>query len=372
MIRPKAFRIQENHYQDLKLGIKSSVKNPKSLLCTVFVLWKISNNNFDLLYSEEFIDDNNLTQIRFKKEVLEKIEIYFNEELEQINKDIDFLQKKLDSNSNMLLTQQIEPLIVALELIWRIAILEFEDEEKSYSKERTGGERFNKKISFTKNLDLFDLIIKQNEKEYRKILFNWMISEEFDTDNQLEDDLRKFFTVISEEAIYRIWQTEDDKDSIKFVVSGIYSQIINGHDSVSIEDDKLGSLRILNKALDKNNDLNYFLIKDGYHDIRLKDDKEKKELIGYNNRVENYLELIHINLSDILRKKYDYKSIDNNIVRIISDEEIENQGTDFLELNSHKINIGDNIYIKKENSLFKVIDKTERKFFIKKIGIKMR
>ena len=61
---------------------------------------------------------------------------------EIISIDKDNLLSNL--NANPIFTAQIESLIVAFELIWRLAKVEFLDSSKPYSAERTGRVRYPK------------------------------------------------------------------------------------------------------------------------------------------------------------------------------------------------------------------------------------
>ena len=66
-------------------------------------------------------------------------------------------------NENQLFHSQLESLIVALELVWRIASIKFKDSNKADSAERTGKKRFEKILSYTNNIDLFDTLIESNK-----------------------------------------------------------------------------------------------------------------------------------------------------------------------------------------------------------------
>ena len=69
---------------------------------------------------------------------------------------------------------QIEALIVAFELVWRIAEVNFTDVSKPASIERTGGIRYPKKLSYSSNIDIVHSVISGNEPEYIKVLLSWM------------------------------------------------------------------------------------------------------------------------------------------------------------------------------------------------------
>jgi len=194
-----------------------------------------------------------------------------------------------------LFVSQIESLKVAFELIWKIAIFEFKDSAKAFSAERTSGARYLKKIEFTKNIDIINLIIKQNEEAYKSILYSWIMEES--TNKQYEEnekDLISGLTLISEEAIYRL--RLDENNELKFMNHGIYSAFVNGtEDEVDANDfkEKNGSLRILHSIISEN--LNPYLKKIG-NNFALRDKTKIEDLKQYTKRVEKYLSLTNINL----------------------------------------------------------------------------
>ena len=71
-------------------------------------------------------------------------------------------------NTNPIFTAQIESLIVAFELIWRLAKVEFLDRSKPYSSERTGRVRYPKKLIYTVNIDIINSLIKTDREKQMK------------------------------------------------------------------------------------------------------------------------------------------------------------------------------------------------------------
>jgi len=124
-------------------------------------------------------------------------------------------------------------------------------------------------------------------------LFNWITEIDTGLNTNLENELVKAFTLISEEAIFRL-RVDEDND-IKFVHSGIYEKFQLGTEQVDVADYKenMGSLRILHNLLREN--LNYYLSKDGNFAV-LKDAANLDELKEYTKRVNNYLDLVNVNI----------------------------------------------------------------------------
>jgi 5-methylcytosine-specific restriction enzyme B len=273
---------------ELKLGIKSSLKNVKQVVGLLTALWRVNNNVTDLAYSGEVG-----TKIVLKPDLMDKLKDYFKNEISASALTESQFINKLDSNP--LLKSQIESLKVALELIWKLCIVKFVDESKPFSTERTGGQRFNKKILFTKNIDLLELHVIANEAEIKKILFNWITGDSLPVNTNIENNLVKFFTILSEEAVYRMRINANAEEDIIFHQEGIYSNFSVGDEKVSANDYKenMGSLRILHAIIKEN--LNYFLKKDG-SETALKDIGLKLDLAEYTQRVNNYLDLTNIKL----------------------------------------------------------------------------
>lgn len=272
---------------DLKLGIKSSLPKVKSLVGLVYVLWRLEGKETELHYS-----DQEEIGIVLKENLKRLLTNYFQTELEEsgISED-DFIRK---INNNVLFKSQIEALIVALELIWKISRVQFEEEGTSFSRERQGGGRYPKKLLFTKNIDNIDLLYSNNEDQYKKIIFNWIIDADLNVNTNFESALIKAFTLMSEEAIYKI--RIDDEKQILFYQSGIYSKLVEGQGPVDITDarENKGSLRILHTILKEN--LNFYLRKDGSRHVAVQNQSLVLDLTEYMKRVNNYLDLTYIDL----------------------------------------------------------------------------
>jgi hypothetical protein len=293
-LRPE--QIREKSTVELKLGIKSSLPNVKSALALIYSLWKSNNKKTELVFCNEVSG-----KLLLKDEYKQSLKNYFQDDLTSTGTTESIFEENY-TNKNAVLTSQIEALKVAFELIWRIAIVRFEDDSKPFSAERTGGVRFAKKLLFTKNVDIIDLVVQSNEREYKKILFNWLTEIDTSFNADLEKELIRAFTIISEEAVYRL--RIDDKNDIKFINAGIYEKFEDGTEKIDVVDYKenMGSLRILQNLLKEN--LNYFLSREGKF-ASLKDITKLEELKEYTQRVNYYLDLTNINIEVIINEQSD-------------------------------------------------------------------
>lgn len=308
-MRPE--QVKERKNIELKLGIKSSLPNVKSALALLYSLWVADDKKTEIIFANE-----NGNKLFLKDEIFTNIEYFYNEIL--IEKNIEKEKFKNILESNVIVTSQIEALKVAFELIWRIAIVKFEDETKAFSSERQGGNRYSKRLYFTKNIDIIDLLIQSDEREYKKILFNWLTDVDTSFNKSLERQLVKAFTIISEESVYRL--RIDENNDIKFINAGIYEKFEIGTEKVDASDYKenMGSLRILQNLLKEN--LNYFLSKSGKN-VSIKDISYLNELKEYTKRVNNFLGLTNVNIEIVLNKDEDKdlsRDIDIEITDILS------------------------------------------------------
>lgn len=267
---------------DLKLGIKSSLPHVKSAIALAILFWECSDHPSELIYSasqkqgkvEEIVvaPDLNHRLINFLSNICNQNHIELNRLTETVNQ-------------NSLFKSQIEALIVAFELIWKIARVNFVDSNKSFSVERTGGNRYQKKLNYTLNADIIHCLIESDRNTYLRVLLSW-IGLDLNIDHSCEERLTHLLCALSEEAVFKLVDGEND---IIFNQNCIYEKLIEKHQSVNIDGDKeaKGSLRILKSLL--NDKLNPFL---KYHSGNVDiDDGYDDALSSYQKRVDTFLQL---------------------------------------------------------------------------------
>lgn len=275
---------------ELKLGIKSSLPRVKSALALLLALWKAHDKKSEFCYG---VADGN--KVKISSDSLEALTTFFGGYVE--NSD----QFTADINKNALVASQIEALKVGFELIWKIAVFEFKDTTKSFNAEREGGVRFPKTISYTKNIDLIDFVMKQDDVACSGVLYSWICDNTVPEDyKHMESELVKILTIISEEAVYRIRVT--NSDDIRFFNLGIYERFETGTESVDAHDDKedMGSLRILHSIISDN--LNAYMRKDG-KSTTFNSAEDIAEFKEYIKRVDNYLTLTTINVDVVIQEQ---------------------------------------------------------------------
>ena len=263
---------------DLKLGIKSSLPHVKSTIALAILLWECADRPSELIYSVQnndgivMTDDLDQWVIDYVADICTEDRI-----------DNETLISAI--NENQLFKSQMEALIVAFELVWKLAKVSFVDENKAASAERTGGTRYPKKLIYTINADIIHCLIESNRDAYVRVLLAW-IGFNVNSDPECEEQLCQMLSVLSEGAVFKL--TDGERDVI-FNQNSLYRKLLETHDSVDINGDKeaKGSLRILKSLL--SDGLNPFL---KYSNGVVSTNEQKAaELEVYQERVDTFLRL---------------------------------------------------------------------------------
>ena len=237
MIRPESAPVYDQ--VDLKLGIKSSLPYVKPTLALLFLMWREMGRPSELEYASS---QGNAIVLR------EDIEDRLYRKLQGISDGISAEQFHDKVNSNLMLKAQLEALLVAFELVWKVAKIRFSD-GKPNSAERTGGSRFPKKVWFTLNMDLLDAVCG-SDADYDNVFFSWL-GFNLDINAEKEKNLIRFLTAVSESAYFKLIDNETD---VVFNLESVYKAVLSQEDAVDVSGDKeaKGSLRILKSALTEN------------------------------------------------------------------------------------------------------------------------
>ena len=225
---------------DLKLGIKSSLPHVKSTLALAILLWECSDHPSELIYSTQNGDEIVMTE-QLEQWVID----YLSEICDEEQIPPDALISGL--NQNQLFKSQMEALMVAFELIWKLAKVSFVDTTRAASAERTGGIRFPKKIAYSINIDIIHSAISGNENAYLRVLLSWT-GFNIPTDPECEKTLIYLLTALSEGAVFKL--TDGNRDVI-FNQNSIYRKLLETAAAVDVNGDReaKGSLRILKSLL---------------------------------------------------------------------------------------------------------------------------
>lgn len=263
---------------DLKLGIKSSLPHVKSTIALAILLWECADRPAELIYSKQNDSVIVISDV-LKQWVIDYLSDICEEE--HINSD----SLILTINENQLFKSQMEALIVAFELVWKLASIRFLENDKPASAERTGGKRYPKKMEFTINADIIHCLIDSNPETYKRVLMSWA-GFNVNIDPECESQMVHLFSILSESAVFKL--VDGNRDVI-FNQNSIYKKVIETGDTVNISGDKesKGSLRILKSLLSEK--MNPFLNCSNGNVTAI--ERKMSDLEAYQKRVDMFLRL---------------------------------------------------------------------------------
>lgn len=276
MNRPKNLSVYDE--LDLKLGIKSSLPHVKGTIALAILLWECADRPAELIYSQQNGDSIVLT---------DELDQWLVDALSEIceEEQIGFEALKAGINENQLFKSQMEALIVAFELVWKLAKVSFVEDGKAASAERTGGTRYPKKLLYTVNADIIHSLIDSNYDAYIRVLLSW-IGFNINADPECEQHMLHLLTALSEEAVFKL--TDGNRDVI-FNQNSVYTKLLETEDAVDINGDSeaKGSLRVLKSLL--SDSMNPYL---SYSRGNVSVVREKRSsLEAYQKRVDMFLRL---------------------------------------------------------------------------------
>ena len=263
---------------DLKLGIKSSLPHVKSTLALAVLFWKAADKPAVLEYSQQ--ENSGLV---ITDDLKQWVTDFYSTILEEDRISVESLFTTI--NDNQLFKSQMEALIVAFELVWKLAKVEFVESGKPASAERTGGIRYPKRLLFSSNVDIINNVIESNSDAYYRVLFSW-IGCNLPIDPECERILLSAFSILTEGALFKL--TDGDRDVV-FNQNSIYRKNLETEQPVDINGDveAKGSLRILKSLL--SDSMNPFLkYSNGLVSV---DENHRSELQEYQKRVDMFLRL---------------------------------------------------------------------------------
>ncbi len=262
-----------------RLGIKSSISNVKALLASVYLFWMIGGRTSRIEYADP--ESSGTDRLTINPALSHALDKYFSDH--GFTRPENLIEKL---ESSPLFTAQIEPLQVALQLIWKLAKIEL-----SYAglAERTGGLRHSKKLSFSVMVDALDLLMQDDDGNDRaetiNILLKWLGCE-VPLEEKLADKLERFLTILSEDTHMKHKYNGED---LVFQQNGIYQALLSREDEpMQFTGERVGPLRIISRAVSE--DIHPYL-EENQSRFTLRAEN-KVALSGYTERVDNYLDLI--------------------------------------------------------------------------------
>lgn len=220
--------IQNREELNLRLGIKSSLNNLRSVVGSLYAMYIAAGKPSHIDYTEE-VSSNGVFSLKMNSSIKSAVLDYFNDSA--IIENIE---------ATPLFKAQIESLQVGLELFFHIAKVSL---GKSGLSERTGSSRYNKCLDFSTNFLLLDLLLSSfPENDVKAFLSSWIVETPCNT--ELEKKVLMMLSVFSEDTQCKI-RTYDGKE-VYFQREGIYKLLTEGNPVIS-EDAKeiVGPYRIL-------------------------------------------------------------------------------------------------------------------------------
>lgn len=213
---------------NLRLGIKSSLNSFKQLLASLYIIYKSCQNASNVCYSEEVHDGIN-TAICLSKQLLLSIQKHFS--------DLSDVQERIEKSP--LFKSQCEALQVGLELFLHLAKIDFVDEGRQ---ERTGANRYNKKLAFSDKMLIIDAYLSSQKQATTSLLNSWL--DGVDYDDEFEHGLKTILSTFIAECCYKI--KKSDGRELVFNLENIYDALQKG-DNVIFKDggETVGPLRVL-------------------------------------------------------------------------------------------------------------------------------
>ena len=269
-VYPQQLRPREE--LNLRLGIKSSLSQLRSVVASLYIIYIANNKQSNVVYSQQQ-NQNGREVIKLSGELLQSINAKYN------NASIANLVE-----SSPLFTSQLEALQVGIELFFHLGKVDFTASNLS---ERTGSNRYQKKIAFATNMMLIDLLLSSYPNaEVSSLLLSWLNNREINSN--VEDKLCLMLNTFTEETQFKI--RDNNASEIIFNQEGVYSAIFASNE-VSSNDTKepVGPFRVYKSFLSSG--MHPFII-ENRQTIHLKGETNQDELKRYSEMVNTTLSLI--------------------------------------------------------------------------------
>ncbi|MEA5458057.1 AAA family ATPase [Arcicella sp. LKC2W] len=246
---PNATKYRED--LNLRQGIKSSLPEMKALIALSFVLYEVNNRKSNIAYNQE----NSITGVtKIKDDIKNKVARFFT--LQNLNTNATTQKVNIveEINKNPLFTAQLEALQVSLQLFLKFCTIDFVADYPA-TKERTGGGRYEKMLSFSTNLDLLHLVLADDEDKLsdnvKNILWNWITGEtDFNENKYILDKIKYFLTILTEETKFKI--RKEGGDELYFQQEGIYEILVDGNTVIEKDfHEPVGPFRIFKSFINK-------------------------------------------------------------------------------------------------------------------------
>ena len=219
---------------NLRLGIKSSLNSFRQTIASLYAIYTVVDIPTDVAYSEEYTN-NGTTAIRLAST--------FSDSLRKKYANIDNICDYI--NDSPLFKSQIEALQVGIELFLHLGKISFVQGSRQ---ERTGKERYAKRISFSDKMLVLDAYIAAYSKdEINRWLYSWLKGN--NAESRIEIGLKNILSTFIIDCCYKI--KKSDGTEIVFNIENIYKELEDGNQVLFKDGEIVGPMRVLNSYIDE-------------------------------------------------------------------------------------------------------------------------
>lgn len=219
---------------NLRLGIKSSLNSFRQIIASLYAIYTVVDIPTDVVYSEEYTN-NGTTAIRLAST--------FSDSLRKKYANIDNICDYI--NDSPLFKSQIEALQVGIELFLHLGKISFVQGSRQ---ERTGKERYAKRISFSDKMLVLDAYIAAYSKdEINRWLYSWLKGN--NAESRIEIGLKNILSTFIIDCCYKI--KKSDGTEIVFNIENIYKELEDGNQVLFKDGEIVGPMRVLNSYIDE-------------------------------------------------------------------------------------------------------------------------
>lgn len=267
-----------------RLSIKSSITEPRKLVASVLLLWIGSGRQASLGYAD--MTSSGQETLTLDHDLRKNMQDYLSGyQVPWADHLLDLLER------SPLFHAQLEPLQVALHLVWKLASIHFMDDRPA-GDERTGKLRYAKQLMFTAALDVFDACMQDeggnDTRPWLEVLYHWL-GGDITTSTILERKLMRVLAVLAEDTQMKC-KTSDGRE-IEFQQLGIYLALLEDDPQQPVTlgaGDKRGPLRIVSKLI--GTEMHPYLLMQ-QHDVAIRPEHAGM-FKGYAQRVDAWLNML--------------------------------------------------------------------------------
>lgn len=229
---PSSLITREN--PNLRLGIKSSLNSFRQIIASLYAIYTVVDIPTDVAYSEEYTN-NGTTAIRLTST--------FSDSIRSKYANIDHICDYISDSP--LFKSQIEALQVGIELFLHLGKISFVQGSRQ---ERTGKERYAKRISFSDKMLVLDAYIAAYSKDEIDYWLNsWLKGN--NAESRIEIGLKNILSTFIIDCCYKI--KKSDGTEIVFNIENIYKELEDGNQVLFKDGEIVGPMRVLNSYIDE-------------------------------------------------------------------------------------------------------------------------